>query len=70
VLLLAADIELNPCPTEDTQLILNAISDNRASLTQMKNDIVGVKMEMTNVQTELTSIKSNIKILRQIKLKL
>ncbi|KAL4240377.1 hypothetical protein ACF0H5_001167 [Mactra antiquata] len=60
MLLLAADIELNPGPTEDTQLILNAISDIQESLSHMKNEIIGVKNEMSKVQTELTSIKSNI----------
>ena len=47
-LLLSSDVELNPGPTEDTALLLNAIQD--------------VKNEVLDVKSEVKQIKSDVKL--------
>ena len=60
LLLLAADIELNPGPTEDTQLILNAIAETNAEIGLIKGDVIQIKEDVVNVTSKLQKLNSEI----------
>ena len=66
-LLLAGDVETNPGPTEDTQIILNAISASdqkmTAELESVKSDIKCVRDDMHSIKSDIKSIKSKVKTL-------
>jgi hypothetical protein len=58
LLILAADIELNPGPGSDitdknTQAILDAIRETRNEISEVKNEVRGVKSEIILMKSEL-----------------
>ena len=59
-LLLAADVELNPGPTEDTQIILNALEKTNAEMRAIKEEVIGVRSEVKTLKDDISSIKLNI----------
>ena len=65
ILLLAADIELNPGPGPETDLILKAIEvandKTNAQLLELRNDIGSLKKDLSAVQSDLGTIKSQVK---------
>lgn len=60
VLLLSADVELNPGPTEDTKMILQALEKNTAELTSIKKEVLGVRSELVCLKSELNTVKSKV----------
>ena len=64
LLLLAADVELNPGPTTDTECILKAIeASNEKTANEirgLKVDIAGLKGDISGVQKELKSINTKV----------
>jgi len=52
-LLLSSDIELNPGPSEDTLMILNAIE-------KTNDNLAGIKTEVASVRNEVRGLKENI----------
>lgn len=62
LLMLAADVELNPGPSSDTQEILEAISLSNVKTMQLIND---VKTEVLSVKSEISSMKSDLSSMQE-----
>jgi len=64
LLLLSGDIETNPGPTSDTQLILGAINDCKAELSSeiiaLRQDVSVIQQDLKNVKSEVHSLKGKI----------
>lgn len=64
ILLLSSDVELNPGPSDDTQMILNAIQESNrkfsSELGAVKNEIQNVRLDITSVKSEICSVKQMI----------
>lgn len=65
LLLLSADIELNPGPTEDTKLLLDAIQDVKNEIVSVKGDVKSVKTELQSIKTEMSVLRNNISQMEQ-----
>ena len=70
LLLLSADVELNPGPTnEDTELLLNAIktSENRllGEIRSVKDDIAIIKTEIATVKEECVKTKLDVNKIKE-----
>lgn len=64
LLLLSADVELNPGPVSDTELILKAIEESNNKMANdirgLKDDIAGLKTDISGVKTELKSVSEKV----------
>lgn len=65
LLILAADIELNPGPGSDvtdknTQAILDAIRETRNEISEVKNEVRGVKSEIILMKSELNLMRKKV----------
>ena len=65
VLLLASDVELNPGPTQETELILKAIetaNEKKSSeISELGNDKTSLKSDLSCVQSDIRTIKTKVK---------
>lgn len=64
ILLLSADVELNPGPTEDTEMILRALSDIKTQVSDMSQDMSAIRSDVKQVKAELKAMKTDINLLR------
>ena len=70
LLLLSADVELNPGPLTDKEEILEAISASREDVLRemksVKDDIKSIKQEVAGIRTEQKRVKSDISDIHKI----
>jgi len=67
LLLLSGDIEQNPGPTTDTDMILGAIHQSKLELTSeinaLRHDVSEIKYDLQNVKVEVCSLKTKVESL-------
>jgi len=68
-LMLSGDIETNPGPVNDTDMILKAISDSNKQLNDqisgLRHDITEVKGDLRGMKTELNQVSSKMKVIER-----
>lgn len=63
LLMLSSDVEQNPGPTKDTEMIMDALRDIRSDVGAIKHEMSGVKGCIAELKIELRSIKTDIESL-------
>ena len=60
ILLLSSDVELNPAPTEDTEMIRKALSDIKSQVSDMNQGMMVIRTDVKQVKSELVAMKTDI----------
>ena len=60
LLLLASDVELNPGPRSDTQLILDAIHESNEKIELVRNDVTALRLDIGEVKKQISDISSRV----------
>jgi len=59
-LLLSSDVELNPGPSEDTLMILNAIEKTNDELASIKSEVASVRNEVRGLKDNIDNINTKL----------
>lgn len=70
LLMLSSDVELNPGPTEETEMILRAITESThrttMDLNEVKEELKSMRNDLAGVKSNISSIKSKLKTVEDI----